>query len=255
MRLRSYRVFSLLLFYALVFGTVEVSFAQGAKERVGRHSPAYMRSVLYLYNNVVLNSDHIVYLGKSKNKKALFGGTNIRHAHGAFDMDLYDYQGLVKRQPKIETYAEIEHAMGTRSTIVVLSIVGVDVSRYKAITPELYPFDKEGPDIKVLYYAGRGKNKDLLAISCKGFPPKKVHLELNFAPIDFGNEGLGHSTKPAFNPDTGNLYGLAFNETVSSFTPKFIQWVKDQTVLAVSSRDNLTTSWGALKKGSDFSAP
>ena len=36
MRLRSYRIFSLLLFCALVFGTVEVSFAQGAKERVNR---------------------------------------------------------------------------------------------------------------------------------------------------------------------------------------------------------------------------
>ena len=54
---------------------------------------------------------------------------------------------------------------------------------------------------------------------------------------------------------TDNLYGLAFNETVSSFTPKFIQWVKDPTVLAVSPRDDLTTSWGALKRGSDFSAP
>lgn len=242
---QSYRILCVLLvlFWVLLLGSVKEVVAQ-KKERVGRHSPAYMHSVLYLYNNRGRNINTIVYLGKSKEKQALFGGFNIKFVDRAFDTDLYDYRGLVKRQPEIEIYEIINRAISV-STLVVIAIEGIDVSHYKAITPELYPFEKESPDIKIVFYTGMGKNQKLIAFSCKGAPPEEIHLELKLAPLV--KECFLHlNPKPVFNPDTGKLYGLASSTAVRTVTPKFIAWMKEEG-LSVSPKASLTTSWGAIK--------
>ena len=141
MKVCGFRTLSLLLvlFSVLLLVSVKEVAAQ-KKERVGRHSPAYMRSVLYLYNNIGHNIDIIFYLGKSEEQQALFGGFNIGQDHRAFDMGLFDYRGLVKRRPKTNHYAKIQKAIGLRS-IIVIAIEGVDVSHYKAIIPALYPYE------------------------------------------------------------------------------------------------------------------
>lgn len=250
---RSFRTLSvlLLLFSVLLLGSVKEVVAQ-KKEHVGRHSPAYMRSVLYLFNNIGHNHFTIFCLGRSKEKQALFGGFDVGQVHNRHaNLDLYDYRGLVKKRPRIEKYAEIKDATGW--DIVVIAIEGIDVSHYKALTPELYPFEKESPEIKILHYTGglHKKAMKLVALTCKGLPPNERLLELNMAPIDCGHGDrviIGVIPKPAFNPDTGNLYGMASDLFVSTATPKFIEWVKEEG-LSVSPTASLTTSWGAIKSG------
>jgi hypothetical protein len=78
MRLRSFRTFTLpmFLFFVLLVLDVAETTAQNLKQRVGRHSPAYMRSVLYLFHNIGKHSEQGLSVSPRDNLVVSWGQLN-----------------------------------------------------------------------------------------------------------------------------------------------------------------------------------
>ena len=111
---------------------------------VGANSPDYMHSVLYLLaNNTVVHQ--IFYIGRAKNGRALFAGRNLWWVEDAPQVSLYDYQRQVKINPRIQHHTKVKEALAGGSALEIIAIDQIDVSPYKPLLAESYPFATANP--------------------------------------------------------------------------------------------------------------
>lgn len=215
---------------------------------VGANSPDYMHSVLYLLaNNTVVHQ--IFYIGRAKNGRALFAGRNLWWVEDAPQVSLYDYQRQVKINPRIQHHTKVKEALAGGSALEIIAIDQIDVSPYKPLLAESYPFATANPPLQVVSYIRRAGKKlaRLKSITCKGLLTEIDKQKRGYARTNCKTNGIP-LFMPVFNPDTGKAYGLLFNNTqLETFSTNFIRWLKELQGLPVNPADKQPTAWGKIK--------